>query len=131
MPEIKPCPKCGTHTILVNLHNGNSGCWVCLCCDYCGYEGPRENSEIEAIVAWNKVCEEANDVANIPTNPDYYSRWKMQPLDFIQANDLDFMRGNIIKYIMRYDAKNGLEDLKKARVYLDRLIEKVEVENVK
>lgn len=59
-------------------------------------------------------------------NPFHYSRWEIEPLDFITANNLDFLRGNIIKYIMRYDAKGGLEDLKKARVYLDRLIEKIE-----
>lgn len=64
-------------------------------------------------------------------SPNHYSRWKIEPLDFIMANDLDFLRGNIIKYIMRYDAKNGVEDLKKARVYLDKLIEKVERENGK
>lgn len=61
-------------------------------------------------------------------SPGHYSRWKIEPLTFIMENDLDFLRGNIIKYIMRYDAKNGVEDLKKARVYLDKLIEKVEKE---
>lgn len=58
-----------------------------------------------------------------PTNPAHYSRWNIQPWDFILQNNLDFMRGNIIKYIMRYDAKNGIEDLKKARVYLDKMID--------
>lgn len=57
-------------------------------------------------------------------NPSHYSRWQIEPLDFISANNLDFLRGNIIKYIMRYDAKGGMEDLKKAQVYLDKLIEK-------
>lgn len=56
------------------------------------------------------------------TNPAYYSRWKIQPLDFITQNNLDFLRGNIIKYIMRYDKKGGLDDLKKAKVYLEKLI---------
>lgn len=56
------------------------------------------------------------------TNPEHYSRWKIQPWDFISQNNLDFMRGNVIKYLMRYDAKNCLEDLKKAREYLDKLI---------
>ncbi|UIA98906.1 DUF3310 domain-containing protein [Desulfovibrio desulfuricans] len=59
-----------------------------------------------------------------PTSPSYYSRFKIQPLDFIAANNLDFLIGNIIKYVMRHDAKNGLEDLQKARVYLDRLIQR-------
>ncbi|MDM8214766.1 DUF3310 domain-containing protein [Desulfovibrio piger] len=59
-------------------------------------------------------------------SPLHYARWKIEPLEFISRNKLDFLRGNIIKYIMRYDAKNGVEDLKKARVYLDRLIRHAE-----
>lgn len=61
-------------------------------------------------------------------NPWYYTRWKIEPLDFISANNLDFLRGNIIKYIMRYDRKGGAADLRKARKYLDRLIEDAENE---
>ena len=37
-----------------------------------------------------------------------------------------YMRGNIIKYMLRYEHKNGVEDLKKARWYLDRLVETLE-----
>lgn len=55
-------------------------------------------------------------------SPEHYSRCKIEPWDFIKANNLDFFRGNIIKYIMRYDAKNGNEDLLKARTYLDKLL---------
>lgn len=57
-----------------------------------------------------------------PYSPHHYSRWKIEPWDFILANNLDFMRGNVIKYLMRFDAKNGLEDLLKAKVYLDKFI---------
>lgn len=64
-----------------------------------------------------------------PLNPSHYSRWAIEPWDFIQANNLDFFRGNIIKYIMRHDRKNGLEDLRKARVYLDRMIADAEAGN--
>ena len=61
-------------------------------------------------------------------NQDHYARWKIQPIEFIMANDIPFCEANIIKYVMRYPFKNGLEDLMKARDYLDRLIE---VETVK
>ena len=44
-------------------------------------------------------------------------------IDFCQANNLDFMQGNVIKYVFRYKNKNGLEDLEKAREYIDRMIE--------
>lgn len=39
-----------------------------------------------------------------------------------------YCRGNVIKYILRADSKNGIEDLKKARVYLDWEIESKESE---
>lgn len=39
-------------------------------------------------------------------------------------------QGNVLKYVCRWHMKNGLEDLKKARWYLDKLISEVESENV-
>lgn len=61
-------------------------------------------------------------------NPSYYVRWKIQPKDFCRANKLDFIRANIIKYIMRYDAKDGIKDLEKALDYLKMLIEDYRLE---
>lgn len=70
-----------------------------------------------------EYCKRSTQNNEDATSPTHYSRWKIQPLDFISQNGLDFLRGNIIKYIMRYDAKNGVEDLQKAKVYLEKLIE--------
>lgn len=56
-------------------------------------------------------------------NPSHYTTLSIQPIDYIEANKLDFNEGNVIKYVSRYKQKNGLEDLKKARFYIDRLIE--------
>jgi hypothetical protein len=50
---------------------------------------------------------------------------KISPLAYIKANNLGWNVGNVIKYISRYQGKNGLEDLKKARWYLDDLIRDV------
>lgn len=58
------------------------------------------------------------------TRPDYYKgNGKIEVWDFIASQNLNFFEGNIIKYVCRYKNKNGLEDLKKARTYLDKLIE--------
>lgn len=46
-------------------------------------------------------------------------------IDMICPNH-EFYVGNILKYVTRYKEKNGLNDLKKARVYLDRLINKLD-----
>lgn len=55
---------------------------------------------------------------------DHYRQFKIQPIDFIEANGLSFTVGNIIKYCVRYQSKNGVQDLRKARHYLDMLIER-------
>lgn len=65
-------------------------------------------------------------VEETAANPAHYSRWNVEPLEFIMQNEVDFVRGNIIKYIMRFDEKDGLSDLYKARTYLNRLIAKHE-----
>jgi len=59
------------------------------------------------------------------TQPDHYKN-KIQPVDYIEAHELNFTEGCIIKYVSRYKKKNGLEDLKKAEWYLQRLIKNIE-----
>ena len=53
----------------------------------------------------------------------HYKGAEIQPWDFVAANNLGFFEGNIIKYVSRWKDKGGVEDLKKARHYLDKLIE--------
>lgn len=55
---------------------------------------------------------------------NHYETKGIQPIDFIEANKLNFCEGNVVKYVTRYKDKNGLEDLLKARWYLNRLIDK-------
>ena len=53
---------------------------------------------------------------------DHYKKLAFQPLDFIVANNMTFVEGNVVKYVTRWKHKGGVEDLKKARHYLDLLI---------
>lgn len=62
-------------------------------------------------------------------NPDYYNQGKIKCADAIESAVIN-KRGDeaayvalIIKYLWRYENKNGLEDVKKAKWYLNRLIE--------
>jgi len=48
---------------------------------------------------------------------------KIQPWDYIISNNLGWCEGNIVKYVSRWKNKNGLEDLHKAKHYLEKLIE--------
>lgn len=57
---------------------------------------------------------------------NHYKDCAIQPIQYIFANELGFAEGNVIKYVSRWKAKNGVEDLRKARHYLDLLIEQVE-----
>ena len=70
--------------------------------------------------------QEYDDIAADTINPNYYTDMEITPRDFIVANDMDWDAGNVIKYVCRWRNKNGLEDLKKARRYLDFLIEQAE-----
>jgi hypothetical protein len=59
-------------------------------------------------------------------HPSHYNQGKIEVIDAIDDWNLGFYEGNIIKYVARYKQKNGVEDLKKAAWYLNRLIEKEE-----
>lgn len=61
---------------------------------------------------------------------EHYKLMQIQPINFILANRLGFAEGNIIKYISRYKSKNGIEDLEKAKHYIDLLIESQKAEDV-
>ena len=50
----------------------------------------------------------------------------IQPVEYILANKIPFIEGAVIKYVSRWQAKNGVQDLKKARHFLDILIERTE-----
>ena len=53
----------------------------------------------------------------------HYKGKSIQPWDYISSNRLGYLEGNIIKYVSRWQDKGGIEDLRKARHYLDKLIE--------
>jgi hypothetical protein len=54
---------------------------------------------------------------------NHYLKYKISPVEFIIKNNIGFVEGNIIKYILRFKEKGGAEDLKKAKHYIDLLIE--------
>jgi hypothetical protein len=68
----------------------------------------------------------ANDIQE---GGDHYRIKAIQPWDFIHQNGIGFLAGCAIKYLARYKDKNGLVDLKKARHFVDKLIE-VEQEKI-
>jgi hypothetical protein len=68
-----------------------------------------------------KMKQDANAVQ---VGGDHY-KTEIQTWDYIIANDLGYLEGNIIKYVSRYRKKGGVDDLRKAQHYLQKLIETV------
>ena len=53
----------------------------------------------------------------------HYKNYKIQPVEFIIKNNIGFVEGNIIKYILRFKEKGGVQDLLKAKHYIELLID--------
>ncbi|CAB4146400.1 SaV-like [uncultured Caudovirales phage] len=69
-----------------------------------------------------------SDANAVQVGGTHYKDKTLQPWDAIIAWDMGFLDGNALKYLVRFRDKGGVEDLKKARHYIDKLIE---VENEK
>lgn len=68
---------------------------------------------------------DAKDKKSSAIDPEHYKRFAIEPYDFISKNKLSYGQGNVIKYTCRYNYKNGIEDLEKARKYIDFLIKEL------
>ena len=53
----------------------------------------------------------------------HYLKYKIQPVEFIIKNNIGFVEGNIIKYVLRFKEKGGVQDLLKAKHYIELLID--------
>ena len=54
----------------------------------------------------------------------HYKDCAIQPVDYIVKNNLDFLEGNVVKYITRHKTKNGIEDIRKVIHYAELILEK-------
>ena len=54
----------------------------------------------------------------------HYKDCVIQPVDYIVKNNLDFLEGNVVKYITRHKTKNGIEDIRKVIHYAELILEK-------
>ncbi len=56
-------------------------------------------------------------------NPTHYKQGEIEVIDFILDQNMDYLTANVQKYISRWRFKDGIDDLRKARWFLDKLIE--------
>jgi hypothetical protein len=54
---------------------------------------------------------------------NHYLKYKISPVEFIIKNNIGFVEGNILKYILRFKEKGGVQDLLKAKHYIELLID--------
>lgn len=72
------------------------------------------------------VVADKPQVDDAVNHPSHYTRGKIEVIDFIEDQQLPYHLGNVVKYVARAGHKGDkLEDLKKARWYLDRYINEV------
>lgn len=70
--------------------------------------------------------EDKKSALDVQVGGVHYKQFKIQPIEYILANNLGYIEGNIIKYISRWRSKNGIQDLEKIKHYVDLLIESEE-----
>ena len=56
-------------------------------------------------------------------NPEHYQQGEIEVIDFILDQKMDYLTASVQKYLARWRFKEGIEDLRKARWFLDKLIE--------
>lgn len=110
---------------------------VVVRCDACGYRSGRvadqDNPDLKICAcrggsALLECCDQEQD----PTDPPHY-HGSIEPFDIYAALGIleAACQANCLKYLYRYRAKNGIEDLRKCRVYLDKLIQCVEARDAR
>ena len=111
-------------------------------CKYCLHEGNRGdeppcNTCKETFLVNTKGYSDAPDnweSSNAVQHPNHYTQGGIECIEAIKAalgkdGFTDYCRGNVYKYLWRFRDKNGIEDLRKAKVYLDWMIENEEGSN--
>jgi|TARA_R110000744_G_scaffold1213_10_gene4282 hypothetical protein len=78
-----------------------------------------------------KLDQQSTITENTPINPSHYKAGGMEVMDIMEekltvAALRGYLQGNILKYLFRYEYKDGLQDLRKAEWYLKRLITNME-----
>lgn len=70
---------------------------------------------------WDAIRPEA-DPLSYQVGGDHYTKMKIQPVEYIHANEMDYMDGAIVKYISRWRDKGGVKDLRKIKQFVDLII---------
>ena len=89
------------------------------------YKGVLDTSDMDAQQS-NHPPPSKKAVTGDNINPIHYKQGKIEVIDFILDQKMDYLTANVQKYLSRWRFKDGLCDLKKAKWFLDKLIEQEE-----
>lgn len=78
---------------------------------------PEDEAAMQQMLATPKSALDVQVAGN------HYKDLAIQPVEYIHANGIGYFEGNVIKYVSRWRAKNGIKDLEKAKHYIELLIE--------
>ena len=138
--DVKSCPdclkvlgdkdspylRCDKH-IRAILYNAKKEIPCVVCEKYPQTFGKLTCDDWHCREEYRKSVEENMDkkqnALDVQISGNHYKDMKIQPIEYIHGNKLGWCEGNVVKYISRWRHKNGLEDLKKVKHYVDLLIE--------
>lgn len=86
-------------------------------------EGMNHSEIFKDWVVRNEELKREQFALNQQVAGTHYKDLKIQPVEYCHANGIPFIEGNVIKYVTRWRDKGGIEDLRKARHFIDLLIE--------
>ncbi len=69
------------------------------------------------------IVKEDSKLEEIKKPSRYNKKGKLECWDVILDQEMNFLEGSVLKYLWRYKEKNGIHDLEKAKVYIDKIIE--------
>ena len=120
---------------LVKFCDEQTGCSYCLLEkfsgeDYCDFD---EWSDDKLAIAYDHVYKNMDEnVPDMVNHPQHYTQGGIECIDALKAATVG-KRGieavcvaNVIKYLWRYEKKNGIEDVRKAKFYIERLLKELE-----
>lgn len=124
--DQKDCNTCANH--LQGCINIPSGCLRCLEASrgpgtYLPLWTPLKEIKMTPQNITEAALTKSTSALSVQVAGGHYKDLKIQPVEYIHANGLPFMEGSVVKYVTRWRNKGGLDDLKKARHFLDMLIE--------
>ena len=97
-------------------------CGACVHAKKDSREDPCKScSEHETFGAFERAPTPA--ALDIQVGGAHYKSFKIQPVEYIHANGLDYLQGNVVKYVSRHKSKHGAEDVRKAIHYLELILQ--------